>query len=201
MEQQDLWNDRYRQKGSVWGAGPNQFVARHLSGLTPRRVLDLGAGQGRNAVWLAQQGHNVTAVDISDVAVAQAREIALAAGVEANFVAADVLRWDPDPEAFDLVLLSYLQAPEPQRKILHEKAARALAPGGRLFLIAHHLDNLERGVGGPQRPEFLFTESMVAADFPGLIIEENATVARHVETDEVAGDALDLLFIAVKPES
>jgi SAM-dependent methyltransferase len=199
MNQRELWNDRYRQKGSVWGAEPNQFVVAYLSDLEPCRVLDLGTGQGRNAIWLARQGHRVTAVDISDVAVAQATEIAADAGVEVEFIAADLERWQPEPGSYDLVLLSYLQAAEPARKLIHTKVATALAPGGMVFIIAHHIDNLEHGVGGPPLPERLYDERMIAGDFPGFEIIENKTVMRHVDNGASSGDAIDLLVRAVKP--
>lgn len=198
MEQRDIWNDRYRDKGSVWGAAPNQFVARYLAGLSSQRVLDLGAGQGRNAIWLAGQGHDVTAVDISDVAMTQAQEIATAAGLDVDFIAADLRDWEPDPEAFDLVLLCYIQVPDSDRKAIHAKAARALKRGGRVFIVAHHRDNLEHGVGGPQAPDRLYDEATIADDFAGFRVEQNTTVARQVNIGETAGEALDLLFIAEK---
>ena len=199
MDQREMWNDRYRQRGSVWGAAPNQFVAAYLADLEPCRILDVGAGQGRNAIWLAGRGHRVTAVDISDVAVAQGRELARGAGVDVEFIAADLAHWDPEPAAFDLVLLAYIQAPEEARRVIHEKATKALVPGGRLFIIAHHLDNLEHGVGGPQSPERLYDEDMVAGDFAGFEVEDNKTVIRSVDKDGVTGEAIDLLFRAVKP--
>jgi len=198
MNQRELWNDRYRQKGSVWGAEPNQFVVAYLSDLEPSRVLDLGTGQGRNAIWLAGQGHQVTALDISDVAIAQAKEIAADAGVEVEFIAADLKRWQPEPESYDLVLLSYIQAVEPARKLIHSKVATALAPGGMVFMIAHHIDNLEHGIGGPSLPDRLYDERMIAGDFPGLEIIENKAVIRHVDDGGSSGDAIDLLVRAVK---
>jgi len=199
--QRQLWNDRYREKGAVWGAGPNEFVASYLADLEPCRVLAVGAGQGRNAIWLAQRGHRVTAVDISDVAVTQAREIAAEAGVDVEFIAADFDEWDPTPEAYDLALLAYIQVPENQRMLLHAKARRALAPGGRVFVVAHHRDNLDQGVGGPQALDRLFDEESIAGDFAGFTIEENRSVIRHVAKDGVTGDAIDLLYRAVKPRS
>ncbi len=198
MNQRELWNERYVQKGSVWGAAPNVFVADRLAGLSARRVLDLGSGQGRNAIWLAQQGHEVTAVDVSDVASAQAAEIAAAAGVGVDFVTADLEDWEPPAESFDLVVLAYIQAPEPIRKRLHAKAASALVPGGRVFIIAHHRENLENGVGGPPSPDVLFDEELIAADFSGFEVIENAKVLRHVERDDMVGEAIDLLFHAAQ---
>ena len=198
MSQRELWNDRYSQRGSVWGAEPNQFVADRLADLPPGRVLDLGSGQGRNAIWLAQRGHTVTAVDVSDVATEQAAELAAAVGVEAEFIAADLAEWEPPEEEFDLVLLAYMQAPEGLRQALHAKAARALVPGGRVFVIAHHKDNLEHGIGGPPMIEVLFDEE-IEADFQGFVVEENQQVRRHAEKDGKTGEAIDLLFTATKP--
>lgn len=199
MSQRELWNERYEQKGHVWGADPNQFVADRLAGLEPCRVLDLGSGQGRNAIWLAQQGHEVTAVDVSDVATGQASVLAEKSGVKVSFLAADLATWEPPAGSFDLVLLAYLQAPEAGRQLIHHKAAAALAPGGIVFVVAHHRDNLTHGIGGPPLPEVLFDEEMLAADFAGFEILENARVLRHVSQGDVAGDAIDIIFFARKP--
>ena len=197
MSQRDLWNQRYSQKGSVWGA-PNQFVVDRLADLEPSRILDLGCGQGRNAIWLAARGHTVTAVDVSDVAIGQAAELAADAGVVIDFVAADLVAWEPPEATFDLVLLAYMQAPETIRGALHRKSARALVPGGRVFIIAHHKENLEHGIGGPPSLDVLFDEDELAGDFVGFAIEENTKVLRHVDTGDIAGDAIDLLFSARK---
>ena len=201
MNERDLWNNRYRQDNLAWGAAPNQFVAERLGGLPPSRVLDLGCGQGRNAIWLAARGHEVTGVDVSDVAIARAEELAAQAGVTVSFIAADVRIWDAEPESFDLVLLAYAQAPPPVRVALHQKAARALSPGGRVFLIAHHRRNLDEGIGGPPMPEVLFTEADLAADFSEFEIEENTAVLRRVDRQNTTGDAVDLLFVARKPDA
>ena len=193
------WNQRYIAEGEVWGVEPNRFIAAELAGLSPRRVLDLGCGQGRNAVWLALQGHTVTGVDLSDVAISQAQHTAAAAGAQVEFLARDVTTWQPEPAGYDLVVLSYLQLPEPTRRQVHATAAAALAPGGRVFLIAHHHDNLEKGIGGPQTTDVLSDEASLAADFAGLDIIRNEVVMRPVVTDAASGEAIDILFIAEKP--
>ena len=198
-DRRSYWNERYAERGTLWGADANQFVVRYLSDLPPGRVLDLASGQGRNAVWLAARGHSVTAVDISDVAAQQAGEVAAEAGVEVDFVTADLLSWEPDPAAFDLVLLSYLQVPAELRRAVHDKAIRAVAPSGVVFVIAHHLDNLDQGVGGPPDPDVLFTEDQLAGDFADLDVEILERVLRHVETEEASGDAVDVAMLARKP--
>ncbi|MFQ5554555.1 MAG: class I SAM-dependent methyltransferase [Acidimicrobiia bacterium] len=200
-ERRTYWNERYDYKGLVFGSEANVFVGRHLSGWSPRRVLDLGCGQGRNSIWLALRGHDVTGVDLSDVAIGHAADLAATAGVDIEFIAADLVTWQPEADAFDLVLLSYLQLEEDRRKVVHASAVRALAPGGTLFLVAHHRDNLEHGYGGPQRPEVLFGEQDVALDFAGLEVARNEKVERLVERDDDPAVALDLLFIATRRAS
>lgn len=191
------WDERYSQAGLVWGRDANSFVVSQLEGLSPRRVLDLGCGQGRNALWLASQGHEVTGLDLSPIAIAQATEIAQAAGMEATFAAVDLATdWQPLPNAYDLIVLSYLQLPESARKPVHAKAVETLAPGGMIFLIAHHPDNLEQGVGGPPYPEVMFDEVALAQDFAELNIERNEKVLRPVDQDGEIKNAIDLILLA-----
>lgn len=195
------WNERYSTRGMVWGTDANQFVAAFAAHLSPRPVLDLGCGQGRNAVWLARQGHTVTGIDQSHVAIGQARRLAADNGVQVEFEVMDIVEdWTPPFEAFELVVLSYLQLPSEARKVAHAKAGSALAPGGTIFLIAHHADNLEHGVGGPPYPEVLFGEADLAADFDTFDILNNQKVYREVEgEDGLSRMAHDLVLTAVKP--
>lgn len=193
-----MWDDRYATEGDVFGRAPNQFVAEVLAEASPGEVLDLGCGQGRNAIWLASRGHRVTAVDFSEVGVEHAAGHAAEAGVEVEFVAADLMHWEPKPEAYDIVLLSYLQL-EPARRIpVHQKAIAALAPGGTLLLVAHHRENLTDGVGGPRLPEVCFTEAELAEDFGELEILRNEMVMRQVDRATISGTALDIILVARK---
>lgn len=192
-EMKESWDARYRS-GDVWGAAPNRLVAELVADLPRGRALDLGSGQGRNALWLAELGHDVTGLDLSPVAVDQARATAAERGLDVRFEAVDLASWDPGEQVWDLVVLSYLQLDESTRRLVHAKAAQAVAPGGRLILVAHHRDNLERGVGGPPTPRVLYTEEMLAKDFDGLVIERNEQVIRP--TDE--GDAIDIVLEAAR---
>lgn len=192
------WNERYAERGYLWGIEPNRFLVEVAADLPPGRALDLGCGQGRNAVWLATLGHDVTGLDLSPVAIEHARRLASETGVDVEFDVVDLLAWDPGGRTWDLVVLSYVQLPADMRKIIHGKATDALAPGGRLIVIAHHLDNLTRGVGGPSSPDVLFTEEQLAADFPSLEILRCEQVLRPVETDDVSGVAVDVLVVAAK---
>ena len=197
----EAWNERYASRGMVWGSDPNRFLAEYATGLTPRRILDLGCGQGRNAVWLATQGHRVTGVDLSPVAIKQARKLAADRTVEVAFEVANVVEdWAPPAAAFDLVVLSYLQLPPHDRRVAHAKATQAVAPKGTIWLIAHHSDNITEGVGGPQYPDVLFDEQALAADFGDLEILRNEKVYRDVEgEDGFVGVAHDILLVATRP--
>ena len=151
-------------------------------------------------MWLAQQGHEVTGLDLSDVGIGQAKALAEEAGVTVDFRAIDLARtWQPEPDSYDLIILSYLQLPPDTRRAAHANAARALAPGGTLFLIAHHADNLEHGVGGPPYPEVLFDEDELAEDFGELDIGRNEKVLRDVVGDDgVTRQAHDVMLVASK---
>lgn len=106
------WDERYAASELVWSAEPNQFVATELAGLTPGRALDLAAGEGRNAIWLARRGWEVTAADFSQVALDKGRT--LAGDTAVRWVCADATAWS-EPAAYDLVVLAYLQLPAAQR--------------------------------------------------------------------------------------
>jgi len=186
------WDAKYDEQPDLWGAAANRFLIDLAADLPARTALDLGSGQGRNAFWLAGQGHTVTGLDLSPVAVEQAATVAAAHGLDVSFEAVDLASWDPAGRTWDLVLLSYLQLPDAPRRHVHRAAVRALAPGGRLILIAHHRDNLDRGVGGPPSPDVLFTEEQLADDFADLQIATNEQVLR--QTDD--GDAIDLILVA-----
>jgi SAM-dependent methyltransferase len=197
---QGFWDERYASEGMLWGAEPNAVVAEIAADLPAGTVLDLACGRGRNAVWLAQQGHEVTGLDLSPVAIEQARRLAEDVGVDVDLTTGDVTEWDPGGRIWDLVLLSYLQIPTVDREVAHAKAVAAVAPGGTLLLIAHHLDNLDGGIGGPQTPDVLYTEDQLAADFADLEILRNETVTRRVDRDDLEGTAIDVLVLATRPE-
>jgi 2-polyprenyl-3-methyl-5-hydroxy-6-metoxy-1,4-benzoquinol methylase len=194
----EYWNERYLREPSRYGDEANEFVVEAMSGLSPRRILDAACGQGRNAVWLARRGHEVTAIDLSDVAVQQGQRLAKAAGVEVDFREADLFEYSSGSR-FGAVLLSYLQLPPESRRRAHDRVKELLSPGGTVVVVAHHADNLEEGVGGPVYPEVLYREEDVAADFAGFDIVRNERVVRHVDREGVVGAALDLLFVGRAP--
>lgn len=185
------WDERYAASRQ-WSVTPNQFVAAALRELPPARALDLACGEGRNAIWLASLGWDVTAVDFSGVGVERGRSAAQDAGLEVRWMVGDVLT-DPLPET-DLVVLAYLQLPDDQRRTAVRRAWQALAPGGTFFLVAHDSTNLAEGSGGPQDPEVLYTAEDVLddlADVAALGASDSVVraerVARLVTADDDHG--------------
>jgi len=193
----DGWNQRYDAAELVWTAGPNATFAELAAELEVGRALDLGAGEGRNAIWLATRGWDVTAVDFSDVAMAKAAQLAAHAGVEITTVAADVADYEP-PGEFQLVAVVYLHLPAAIRPIVHRRAASAVAPGGTLIVLGHDTTNIAEGYGGPQDRDVLFTPDDVVADIAdiGLEVEQRVRVHRNVERDGVIHTAIDALVVA-----
>ena len=185
----DQWNRRYTGSELLWTAEPNRFLVAETSELPPGRALDLACGEGRNAVWLAERGWEVTGVDFADVGLEKARGLAAARGVDAIWVHADLLEYEPPREAFDLVATLYLQLPADERRRVLRAAAAAVAPGGTLLVVAHDRSNLEHGHGGPQDASVLATPEEVAGDLDGLEVERAEVVERR-DGDLVALDLL-----------
>ncbi len=200
------WDERYAAAPLVWSAGPNAFVEAELAGLPAGRALDLACGEGRNALWLAGRGWQVTAVDFSAVAVDKGRRLAERQHLDGrvDWVVGDVLTV-PLP-ASDLALLAYLQLAAQERRTAVRRAWDALTPGGTLLVVAHDSSNLTEGTGGPQDPAVLYTADDVLDDLAGreLDVVRAERVARPVPPDdEHGGDpartAWDALLRARKP--
>lgn len=198
----EAWDTRYASADLVWSAGPNQFLVSEVAGLEPGRALDLACGEGRNAIWLAEQGWKVIGVDFSPVALEKAHRLARARLAEVTWEERDVVTWAPPEGAFDLVLVFYLQLPAALRRVAFVSAARAVAPGGTLLVVGHDTDNLERGWGGPQSAEVLYGPADVVTDLAaveGLLIGRAAQVERAVHTDDGPKVAIDVLVRASRP--
>ena len=165
----DAWDERYAASDLIWSATPNQFVAEELSELSPGRAVDVAAGEGRNALWLASLGWQVTALDFSRVALDKGRRIAerqeLSGSLEWEH--ADATVWHAEA-SYDLAVVAYLQLPAEERRAAHRNAFESLVVGGTFLLVAHDATNLLRGTGGPQDPDFLMTADDVLADLGGL---------------------------------
>ena len=181
------WDQRYVERRQ-WSSGPNALVAELLADLPPGDAVDLAAGEGRHALWLAGRGWRVTAVDFSTVGLSRGREQPGAQRV--TWVAADVLTWTAPEASLDLVLVAYLHLPEQDIDAVLTHAVGRLRPGGRLLVLGHDVDNIAHGVGGPQEPAILHSVARLAPVAALLDVDRLEQVRR--ETPE--GVALDTLL-------
>lgn len=185
------WDRRYAGAENLWSARPNRFLVAEVGELPPDRALDLACGEGQNAIWLATLGWDVVGVDFSEVAIGKARARAERDGVAIDFAVGDLLEYEPEPGAYDLVLLLYLHVPPHERRLVLGRASAALSPGGTLLLVGHDLSNMTDGVGGPSDPTIHVTPDQIAGELPGLEIEKAERVYRDVRgEDRQAIDAL-----------
>ena len=183
------WDERYAASDLVWSAEPNQFVVSLTEDLPPGSAVDLGAGEGRNALWLAEKGWQVTAVDFSSAAVDRGR--AREGGDRVDWQVADVTAYDP-ADRFDLVLVCYLHLPRQVMRRVLDHAASWVAPGGHLVVVGHAVRNLTDGVGGPQERDRLQDEDMLAEAAQALVVER----LEEAERETPSGTAIDVVLRA-----
>lgn len=161
-----FWDQMYRKRQMAWDSEPNLFLAQEVADLKPGTALDLGCGEGADAIWLATRGWHVAAVDISNVALDRGR----AADTDrlVNWVQADMFVWQPPEDAYDLISLHYVHIPPAERAALFGRLVQAVRPGGMLLLVAHHPSDRETTLGRPAIADLYFTADEVAASLaPG----------------------------------
>ncbi len=178
--QAEFWDERYKGEAFAFGLAPNAFLAAQAAYFRPGlRALLPGDGQGRNGVWLAEQGLIVDTVDISPLGVEKASQLARARGVSVNAVVADLLTWDWPSDTYDIVASLYVHFLDEDRPRMHRAMLSALKPGGVLILEAFRIEQLDmqkqHKSGGPKVAQMLYSKEKLAADFAG---------ARTVELEE-----------------
>jgi 2-polyprenyl-3-methyl-5-hydroxy-6-metoxy-1,4-benzoquinol methylase len=166
------WNERFGGDDYHFGTEPNAFLASQAHRLRPgMSALSVADGEGRNSVWLARHGLNVTAFDVSPVGVDKARRLAREAGVTVDHRVADINDWDWDAARYDLVVAIFIQfASPPERARIFAGMMRALAPGGLLLLQGYTPRQLEYKTGGPGVAENLYTSDLLRSQFAALEI-------------------------------
>ena len=160
-----FWDERYGSTQRVWSGNPNQRLVEQVTALTPGDALDVGCGEGADAIWLAARGWRVTAVDVSTVALERAAAHAAAAGEghRITWQPVDALTWAPAPASYDLVSAQFIHLPPPQMPGLLERLGAAVRPGGTLLVVGHHPLDLLTTVHRPKWPDLLLTAEQIAA--------------------------------------
>lgn len=177
----EKWNRKYSERPAAVQAEPSPVLAKHARDLSPGRALDLAAGDGRNALYLAREGWSVTAVDFSDVAVRRGTELAKNMGLSLRWEVEDLTAYVPEKGEYDLVCIFYLHLPGAQLSVVLHRAAEALAPGGTLLVVGHDISNIREGTGGPQDPALLYAPDNIRAELGTLEVVYAGTERNPVD--------------------
>ena len=178
-----FWNDRYAAKSYVYGEAPNGFLAGVTQHIPAGPVLCLAEGEGSNAVHLALGGHQVTAVDQSEVGMAKARRLARARSVELKTVVRDLKDFHSTPGAWSGIVSIFAHLPPPLRRQVHSEAVLGLQPGGVFILEAYTPAQLVYNTGGPKSVELLMTLASLREELAGL----EFLIAQEIEREVVEG--------------
>lgn len=165
MFTETFWDERYAGSDRVWSGNPNQRLVEQVADLPVGTAIDAGCGEGADVVWLARRGWRVTGVDVSGVALLRAAAHAAATGVEGptTWVRADLLAGDPIPGPVDLVTAAFLHTPPDVLATVYRRLAAAVAPGGHLFVVAHHPDDIATGLRNARLSAHLITPAQITA--------------------------------------
>lgn len=174
------WEARYGVDEYVYGTEPNDFLVEAVRDLPTGRTLCIADGEGRNGVYLASLGHEVTSVDLTEAGMAKAARLAETKGVALTTVVSDITDYDLGEGQWDLIVSIFAHMPPPVRQGLHRRIASALAPGGRLVLEAYTPDQVGRGTGGPPNPELTMTLAGLRDELTDMTIVEGREIVRPV---------------------
>ena len=175
-----MWDERYADEEYVYGTEPNVFLKTQIAKLTQGKILSLCEGEGRNAVYLAKQGYEVTGVDSSSVGLEKAEKLAAREGVTISTELADMGDFHIEPNAWDGVVSIFCHIPPAMRGELHRQVVAGLKPGGVLILEAYTPEQLAHGTGGPKIASLTMTAESLKAELEGLEIESLQELERDV---------------------
>jgi len=198
----ERWNKRFSAAEYIFGTAPNEFLAAQAARLRPgQRALCVADGEGRNSVWLAEQGLEVTAFDLSPVGVEKARRLAAQRGVRIACEVSDVYGWRWPEDAFEVLAAIFVQFADPaMRAFMFERMARSLRRGGLLIVQGYTPRQLEYRTGGPPHAENMYTPELLRAAFAGFeILELREHDKVMAEGTQHRGQSAVIDFLARKP--
>lgn len=195
-----FWDERYGGEDLAYGEAPNEFLVEVAGRFSKHgRALDIGAGEGRNALYLASLGLDVMAVDQSEVGMQKAQRLASKRGLKLTTRAADLSDFDAEPNSFDVVSSIFVHLPAELRAAVHSRIASWLKPGGVFVLEAYAPEQLERNTGGPKDAARLASLSVILGELDGMKIEHQASLVRVVTEGAFhTGEAAVLQIVARK---
>ena len=184
-----FWNRKYDRSSFIYGRQPNRFLLEVADKATPdgARVLSLGEGEGRNAVWMARQGYRVTAVDFSMPALEKLERFSAELSVSVDVICSDVLDFDFSDRCWDAVVILHLHLPPESRRILHRRVVDALCCGGVVVLEALRPKQIEQPTSGPDSRQCLYSVGELRDDFADLELQILRSEDRVIEAGEHRG--------------
>ena len=195
-----MWDERYSSEEYIYGKDPNEFLAQAANKIPKGKVLCVAEGEGRNAVFLAELGCEVTAVDSSSVGLEKARKLAEERGVSIKTIVSDLAKFDLEPESWDGVVSIFAHVPPQVRSELHRKIVNGLRSGGVLILEAYRPDQLKYKTGGPPTAEFMMTLEGLEKELKGLNLEYAIELDRDVVEGKFhTGKGAVVQLIGIKP--
>lgn len=195
-----MWNERYSQPDYAFGKHPNDFLVQVIEQIPQGQVLCLGEGEGRNAVYLAQQGCNVTAVDASPVGLEKARKLATERSVEIETIVADLADFVIQLDAWDGIISIFCHLPPPLRAQVHRQVVAGLRPGGMFVLEAYTPRQLDLKTGGPPKAEMMMDLATLRQELAGLEFGHAAELEREIQEGQFhQGRSAVVQVLAFKP--
>jgi SAM-dependent methyltransferase len=198
-----FWNERYAAEELAYGEAPNEFLVE-VAGRLPRsgHAVDIGAGEGRNALFLASLGLDVLAVDQSEIGMQKPQRLAAERGLRLRTLAADLEGFAPEAGSLDVVSSIFVHLPPALRAAVYGRIGLWLRPGGVFVLEAYAPDQLARGTGGPKDPAMLASLDTIVGELTGMTIEHRAALVRVVNEGKFhSGEASVVQVVARKPVS
>ncbi|MDZ7724764.1 MAG: class I SAM-dependent methyltransferase [candidate division KSB1 bacterium] len=176
-----MWDQRFDTPEHVYGREPNEFLVEQSALIPKGRVLSLAEGEGRNAVYLALQGYEVTALDASRVGLQKTEHLASESGVPVHTLHQDLAHYAFEPDAWQGIIAIYCHLPCELRKRIHSDIVKSLAPGGVYIMESFSQEQLKYGTGGPKSPDHLMDLDSVKTELQGLEFRHAAKVERHLD--------------------